>query len=246
MINAQAAWTPTIRSASRTHCGKVRALNEDRVLDRPDIGLWAVADGMGGHLAGDHAAQMLVDGISRVEPHRSAFRYLSATLDAIKQVNAALFAEAAGDPQRRGMGTTLVALLVYDAHLACLWAGDSRAYRMRSGQLEQLSTDHSVVQNLIDRGDLAEQDRHRHPQSHVITRAVGVSPEIELEKTFSIILPGDKFLICSDGLSNCLPDDALADELISPLDSSQQADHLLERALGTAATDNLSFVLLHA
>jgi len=116
---------------------------------------------------------------------------------------------------------------------------------MRSGQLEQLSTDHSLVQNLIDRGDLAEQDRHRHPQSHVITRAVGVSPEIELEKTFSIILPGDKFLICSDGLSNCLPDDALADELISPLDSSQQADHLLERALGTAATDNLSFVLLH-
>ena len=248
MNNAQQSslWTPAIRSAKRTSCGKVRSINEDRILARPEIGLWAVADGMGGHRAGDYAAQRLVDALDHVTPHASAFTYLNATLETIRGVNAALVDESARNPQRKGMGTTLVALLVYDAHVACIWAGDSRAYRWRDGTLEQLTTDHSLVQALIDHGEIDAHERQRHPQSHVITKAIGVFPDLELDKTFSMILPGDKFLICSDGLSNCIPDEVLADELAVPMEVSLQADALLHTAMETKAADNISFVLLHA
>ena len=247
MHNAQQSSlpAPAIRSVARTHCGKVRSVNEDRILARPEVGLWAVADGMGGHRAGDYAAQRLVDALAGVTPHHSAFRYLNATLETISAVNATLFAESSTDPQREGMGTTLVALLIYDAHLACIWAGDSRAYRWRNGVLEQLTTDHSLVQTMIARGDIDAHERHRHPQAHVITRAIGTFPAIELDKTFSMVLPGDKFLICSDGLSNCIPNEALADELAAPVELSQQADALLRAAMETDAADNISFVLLH-
>jgi serine/threonine protein phosphatase PrpC len=200
---------------------------------------------MGGHRAGDYAAQGLIDALAEVKPHHTAFKYLNTTLEAIKAVNAALFAEASKDPKRKGMGTTLVALLLYDAHMACIWAGDSRAYRWRDGKLDQLTTDHSLVQALVDRGDVGAHERQRHPQAHVITKAVGVFPDLELDKTFSMVLPGDKFLICSDGLSNCISDAEIADELAVPIDLSHQADVIMQRAMETDANDNISFVLLH-
>lgn len=239
------AWIPVIRSAGRTHCGKIRSTNEDRFLARSDIGLWAIADGMGGHRAGDYAAQGLIDALANVKPHETAFKYLSTTLEAIKAVNAELFAEASRDTKRKGMGTTLVALLLYDAHMACIWAGDSRAYRWRDGKLDQLTTDHSLVQALVDRGDVSAHERQRHPQAHVITKAVGVFPDLELDKTFSMVLPGDKFLICSDGLSNCISDAEIADELAAQVDLSHQADVIMQKAMETDANDNISFVLLH-
>ncbi len=247
MVSSQlsASWVPDIRSAARTHCGKVRTVNEDRVLSRPEAGMWAVADGMGGHRAGDYAAQQCIDALARVVPHGSAFRYLNAALEAISSTNASLFSQSTTDPQRKGMGTTLVTLLVYDAHLACLWAGDSRAYRWRSGVLEQLTTDHSLVQGMIDRGEIEAADRGQHPQSHVITRAIGAFPTVELDKTFSMIMRGDKFLICSDGLSNSITHQALADQLAAPLALSDQAEAILQAAMETEASDNISFVLLH-
>ena len=239
-------WGPAIRSAGRTDCGKVRMVNEDRFLARPEVGLWAVADGMGGHLAGDYAAQRLIDALAGVPAHQSAFRYLNATLDAINAVNTMLFAESSINPQRKGMGTTLVALLAYDAHLACIWAGDSRAYRWRDGELEQLTTDHSLVQRLVDLGAIGTHERHLHPKSHVITKAIGVFHELEVDKIFSMIMPGDKFLICSDGLSNTVSDAVLADNLAGPADVSHQADCIMQKAMETDANDNISFVLLHA
>lgn len=247
MVSSQPSpsWVPDIRSATRTHCGKVRMVNEDRVLSRPEAGMWAVADGMGGHRAGDYAAQQCIDALDQVAPHGSAFRYLNAALEAIGTVNASLFSQSMRDPELRGMGTTLVTLLVYDAHLACIWAGDSRAYRWRNGVLEQLTSDHSLVQGMIDRGEIETEDRGQHPQAHVITRAVGAFPTVELDKTFSMIMRGDKFLICSDGLSNFITNDALAYQLAAPLALSDQADAILQAAMETEASDNISFVLLH-
>jgi len=239
-------WAPTIRSAGRTDRGKVRLVNEDRLLARPEAGLWAVADGMGGHQAGDYAAQRLIDALATLATHQSAFSYLNATLDAINAVNAMLFAESSTNPVRRGMGTTFVVLLAYDAHLACVWAGDSRAYRWRNGQLEQLTTDHSLVQELIDRGDIGTHERQLHPKAHVITKAVGVFRELEVDKTFSMISPGDKFLICSDGLSNSVSDVVLAESLSGLTDISHQADLIMQKAMETDALDNISFILLHA
>jgi serine/threonine protein phosphatase PrpC len=247
MVSSQPSpsWVPNIRSASRTHCGKVRVVNEDRVLLRPEAGIWAVADGMGGHRAGDYAAQQCVDALEQVTLHGSAFRYLNSVLEAIGTVNATLFSQSRLDPQLSGMGATLVTLLAYDAHLACIWAGDSRAYRWRRGVLEQLTSDHSLVQGMIDRGEIEASDRGQHPQSHVVTRAVGAFPTVELDKAFSMIVQGDKFLICSDGLTNSITNGALADQLAAPLALSDQADAILQAAMETEASDNISFVLLH-
>jgi serine/threonine protein phosphatase Stp1 len=232
------------QSASRTHPGRRRTLNEDRLLERTCAGLWAVADGMGGHRAGDAAAARLVEALERIEHGASGYACLADITGAVERVNADLFSEAqaaGGSPS----GSTVVALLAHDGYYACLWAGDSRAYLLRHDQLTALTHDHSLVQELVDQGALGEEDRRAHPRANVITRAVGASPAIALDRAFDAIRDGDLFLLCSDGLTTCLDEPEIARALSGDgLEAS--ADRLLAGALSRQAPDNVSFILIRA
>jgi len=232
------------RAAARTHAGTRRTVNEDRVLDRTDKGLWAIADGMGGHRAGDVAASTVIEAMTAVEHGPSGYSYLGDIVAAVEQANAAIFtgraAEGAG-----ASGSTVVALIAHEGHYACLWAGDSRAYLFRDGVLAPITRDHSLVQQLVDRGDVPESRRRQHPNAHIITRAVGVDARVELDRQFAAIAAGDIFLLCSDGLTGCLDDAEMARALAGG-DLDDAADNLLQAALSRQALDNVSLILVRA
>jgi serine/threonine protein phosphatase PrpC len=232
------------RSAARTHAGTRRTVNEDRVLDRTDKGLWAIADGMGGHRAGDVAASTVVDAMSAIEHGPSGYAYLADIVAAVEKANAAIFAGLAAEGAGAS-GSTLVALIAHEGHYACLWAGDSRAYLFRDGVLAPITRDHSLVQQLVDRGDVPESRRRQHPNAHIITRAVGVDAQVELDRQFAAIAAGDIFLLCSDGLTACLDDAEMARALAGG-DLQAAADHLLQTALSRQALDNVSLILVRA
>jgi len=230
------------QSAARSHPGG-RTVNEDRLLNRPEAGLWAVADGMGGHQAGDVAAASVIDALWAIPPSGSGYFRLVDILLEVERVNATLVGGRGGGGTCSG--STLVALLAHEGHYACVWAGDSRAYLFRDGVLSAITRDHSIVQELIDSGDIAESERRRHPSAHVITRAIGAAPRIELDRRYAPIAAGDVFLLCSDGLTACLDDDDIAAALRSG-DIAQFADGLLGLALARGAPDNVSLVVVRA
>jgi serine/threonine protein phosphatase PrpC len=230
-------------SAARTHPGKRRVINEDRLLSRDDLGFWAVADGMGGHQGGEAAASRLIEALAGVPYRASGYARLSDLTREVQLVNASLFEEAADSRGRSG--STLVAVIAHELHFACLWAGDSRAYLFREGALSCVSRDHSLVQDLVDVGALSERERRGHPNAHVITRAVGAAAKIELDQRFAPIQRQDRFLLCSDGLTACLDDEGLA-AILSLEDLDQAADRLLEAALEQDASDNISLILVQA
>jgi serine/threonine protein phosphatase PrpC len=223
------------RSVSRSHVGRVRQVNEDRVLDRPDCALWAVADGMGGHRGGDIAADLAISALRGIAD-AGAPVVDSAIRGALEAANAEILAraEAAGGV----IGSTIVALHVAEGEARIFWAGDSRAYRARDGRWEQVTRDHSLVQQLVDEGLIDREQAKRHPQAHVITRALGVEDAVELESICFAVEPGDLLLLCSDGLSRSLGADVPAE-----LDQ-ETADRLLADTLNRDGSDNISFVLL--
>lgn len=230
-------------SHARTHPGARRPVNEDRVLDQPEAGLWAVADGMGGLSSGDVAAARVIEALAAVPPNPSGYTRLSELMLKLETVNAALFGDRmAGAP---ASGSTVVALLAHEAHYACLWAGDSRAYLLRDGVLAEITHDHSIVQQLVDDGLLSEQNRREHPSAHVITRAIGASRDVEVDRRFGRIEAHDVFLVCSDGLTGCIAEG----EILAALSRDhlgQAADELLSMALDRRAPDNVSFVIVKA
>lgn len=231
------AWT--VRSVSRSHVGRVRKINEDRLLDCAPRGLWAVADGMGGHAAGDVAAEAVVTALRALT---EAPRAIDAT--AIEAVLAytgrRLHARTAGGAARMS-GSTVVALHLQGSAGTLLWAGDSRAYRLRDGMLARLSHDHSLVQELIDAGALTPEMAERHPKAHVVTRALGAASDIEIDIRAVDVQPGDRYLLCSDGLSGA-GDPDLAGLARHPIETI--ADALLDRALADGGKDNISLVLI--
>jgi len=223
------AWSA--HSTSRSHIGRVRQINEDRVLDRADLGLWAVADGMGGQSRGDAAAETVISALAAlagpIEPDR-----LTLTLE---QANREVYRAGAGES-----GTTLVLLHVDRGVGTLRWAGDSRAYLIRNERLKLLTRDHSVVQELVEAG-LVEADRAaHHPQANVITRALGIAPQPNLETLSVALQPGDRVLLCSDGLSHSMNErDVQGRKPLGP-----QADRLLTNALQRDGSDNTSLVLV--
>ena len=230
------------RSVARSHAGLRRALNEDRVLEQPDAGLWAVADGMGGHRGGDVAAAQVVAALAQVQTRGSGYGRLTDLLRRVGAVNAELWGRRrAGGPS----GSTLVALLLHEAHYACLWAGDSRAYLLRDGVLSVITRDHSVVQDLIDAGRIAESSRRDHPETHVITRAVGARDALALDQRFAPVKAGDLFLLCTDGLTACVSEADMAGALRGG-DLAASADRLIALALERGAPDNVSVVVVRA
>jgi serine/threonine-protein phosphatase Stp1 len=236
------------RSWAATDQGPARDHNEDSFVDRSDLGLWAVADGAGGHEAGEVASQMIKETLESIPPGLSAAELLAQVRLRVSATHQALRAEALRRGPRAVIASTIVVLLARDGHFACLWAGDSRIYLLRNGQMTQVTRDHSLVQELVDAGAIRPEEAEGHPRANVITRAVGADDDtLELDKLSNRVLNGDRFLLCSDGLSKTLPEDEIAAHLGAPLDGfSSPADRLLAAALARRATDNVTAVAVEA
>lgn len=232
-------------SVARTHVGKVRRINEDNFCERLDVGLWAVADGMGGHQAGEVASGMIVETLAQIDDFSSGYAFLGDVRESIQRVNRTLIARAAVMAPGSLIGSTVVVLLAFAGHYACLWAGDSRGYLLRGGRLEQITRDHSRVQELIDSGSLSRAEARHYARSNVITRAVGVTDRLALDTQQGPVQPGDLFLLCSDGLTGMVEDREIAALLQNPL-LEAAADSLIERTLEQGARDNVTVVLVRA
>ena len=227
-------------TVARTHIGCRRKSNEDAMLARPNVGLWAVADGMGGHEAGEVASALVVERLdqSQTGGGTPAGRARAAITDANNRLwNMA----TAGKP--RTIGSTVVALVLDKAGFTCLWAGDSRAYLVRDGALRQLTRDHSLVQQLVDAGDLDPNAAAEHPNANIITRAVGAAPALALDSVDGDIRAGDAFLLASDGFTRLIPESEMLSALRAD-DLEGEADRLVETCLARQAPDNLTFVML--
>lgn len=227
-------------SAGATHIGLVRKLNEDAWLARPDLGLWAVADGMGGHAAGDVASRMIVSALDSIGQAGGAADLIADVKAKLQDAHDRLRAQTSGN---RVMGSTVVALIIADDRFACLWAGDSRLYLLRGGTLTQVTHDHSHVQDLVDAGLLRPEDADHHPQANVITRAVGAADTLDLDERSNRLEPGDVLLLCSDGLSRTVPEEVIRAALANgPADATAPA--LIDLALQHGTRDNVSAVVV--
>jgi protein phosphatase len=232
-------WT----SESHTHVGKVRTVNEDAALQRPDIGLWIVADGMGGHAAGDVASHLLVDSLRTMGMPESLSAFVDEVEDRILRCNAEL--RTIGAKRRhRTVGTTVAALLAYTRFALALWAGDSRIYLYRGGNLVRLTQDHALVEDLLDKGMLTAEQAKHHPHANLITRAVGASDHLYLDLEICALHDGDTFLLCSDGLTREVPDEAIAKALATSTEGTL-SENLINLALEQGAHDNTTVITVH-
>jgi serine/threonine protein phosphatase PrpC len=221
----------------------VRKANEDSCLNLPEKGIWAVADGMGGHEAGEIASRMITDALSQIQPP-TVFRTFLATVEAsLKDTNHRLHLEAT-KRNYRIMGSTVVALVALDDQAACLWVGDSRLYRLRDGQLKRITRDHSHVQELVDLGLLRPEEAWDHPLGNVITRAVGSEPELGLEIVEFPLQADDRYLLCTDGLSRQLRDSEMASILLNNT-SRDAVKELVQLALERGGHDNITALVVH-
>ena len=228
---------------SRTDVGLKRKINEDAVLVRTERGLWAVADGMGGHEAGDLASKTVVEALLECASKGKAS--LRQALMGLDLANARLADLSRSKFEGRTIGSTVVGLILDGTEFSCFWAGDSRAYRIRGGRIEQLTRDHSMVQDLVDAGMLRSEEAKTHPNANIITRAVGVSDVFDVETLSGEVLPGDTFLLASDGLTRLLGDE----ELLAEIDGKEiehSASRLVEIALERDAPDNVSLAIVRA
>lgn len=238
MMNPQRQY----RYVAQTHVGLKRKVNEDAVLALPEHDIWLVADGMGGHEAGDFASRLIADAVAMIPLGLDPTARMHALRDAIQNAHKAIRAEAAA----RGGGTigsTVAALIMANQHFVGLWAGDSRIYRLRGGQIEMLSEDHSAVAEYVLAGKMTWDEADQHPQSNAITRAVGVGETLEIDKIRGDTAPGDRFLICSDGLTKYATFQMLADVLSNtPLENI--GDQLIQIALTGGGADNITVVVV--
>jgi len=234
---ALSAWR--FQCSATTHPGAVRLHNEDSYVNRPDLGLWAVADGAGGHQAGEVASRIIADALNSVATGIDGAELLAEVRHCLARAHNALRREAARRGPQAMIVSTIVALLLRDDYYACLWAGDSRAYLLRGQRFRQLTRDHSLVQELFDAGAISAAEALHHPSANIITRAIGAEG-LELDKVTDRLFPGDRFLLCTDGLFKALPERELAELLAA--DEDIIADQLVIAGLREGAADNLTAV----
>ena len=235
---------PTLRWASRSDTGRVRLQNEDSVHADGDV--FVVADGMGGHLAGEVASAVAVSTI--LERCHGGVASLDQFGEAVREANRRVIGESTADPNREGMGTTVVAVARMadpeNQNLALANVGDSRAYLFDAHGLRQLSKDHSLVQELVDDGIISSADARHHPRRNIVTRALGIDPEIVVD-LWEITLPiGGRILLCSDGLVDEVDESSIAEVLSLEDDPELAADRLITLANDHGGRDNVSLVLL--
>lgn len=223
-----------------SHVGLRRELNEDTYYGDAELGLWLVADGMGGHEFGEVASALARDAVVR---EVRAGRSLS---EAIRSADEDIIGQSKRRADSLPMGTTVVALRIVDYRFELAWVGDSRAY-LWNGQLRQLSSDHSYVQELIDQGAISAEQARTHPHRNVVTQALGVTdPEhLKVETISGELRPGFQILLCSDGLTEEVSDTTIASLLSHSEFSAQECvDHLVSAALDGGGSDNVTVILL--
>lgn len=232
-------------SAGVTNPGRVRSHNEDAFLDAPDRRLWVVADGMGGHSAGDVASAMIVERMGRLSPGGD----MPAFVDSVDRELASVNADLRKHAQERNVsliGATVVALLGGNDFAAIGWAGDSRAYRFANGKLERLSRDHSTAQELMDTGQFSAAQMAGKQQGNTITRAVGGEADLFLDWVVAGVEPGTQFMLCSDGLTKEIPEPKLEEEFRKNLPPRELAETLLQAAIAAGGRDNVTVVVVRA
>ena len=240
------ASTLRMTSAGLTDKGRVRGHNEDSFLDAPQQNLWVVADGMGGHTAGDVASKMIVERLGKVQALADPAAFLEKVEQELHAVNEDL-RKHARERNVQLIGATVVALLGTKDYFMCGWAGDSRAYRYQAGELQQISRDHSTAQEMMDTGQFtAQQLQQTKPSGNTITRAVGGEPKLYLDWVLSSYAPGTQFLLCSDGLTKEVSDERIAEELGKNLAPKQTVENLVRLALEAGGRDNVTAVIVRA
>lgn len=238
----------------RSEIGLVRTANQDAFITIDPLGLWAVADGMGGHAGGEVAAQLAIASIkAHAELSYSTLRQGHTTFphfltELIKQAHLAIMGRVQLEPKLKGMGTTLVMLLIHssdtpEVHVAHL--GDSRAYRFRSDILTPLTRDHTLIEKYLARGILTEKTARTHPERHVLTQALGMSGTMKPSLSSSLLEKEDLLLLCSDGLTKMLEDDDIRDIMMDAKgDPIRACDHLIDASLERGGTDNVTVVVI--
>ena len=234
----------TLRSGSATHVGQVRSNNQDSFLVMADADLYGVADGMGGHNGGEVASAMAVENL---EEHAG-----EPSLENLKQAarigNRAIFEKAGADAELHGMGTTLCAVRVVPGpegdEIAWINVGDSRVYLFRDNELLQLSRDHSLVEDLLRDGQLTEDEAKVHPKRNIITRALGIDVDVDVDGSTVIPFNGDRFLLCSDGLFGEVTGDQISSVLRRLADPTEAADELVRLANESGGRDNITVVIV--
>ena len=227
-----------MRVCQNTHTGKVRANNQDSLLVAERI--YGVADGMGGHKGGETASRVAVEtvvaALSNKTPDEKNLRL------AVDAANRRIFSMSAEDENLQGMGTTLTFLWEGEEQILIGHVGDSRAYRFREGKLEQLTLDHSMVAEMVRKNVITPEMAKTHPYRNIITRAVGIDPIVETDVITADKQPGDRWLVCSDGLYNMVEDEEIS-RILTEMDDEKASARLMELALENGGTDNITFVI---
>lgn len=229
--------------AAESNVGIVRSVNEDSIMTNSDIGLWAVADGMGGYEAGDVASNMIVTSLLDIEKHEYLHSFVEDVEDRLLDANHRILEYSEIMHDGRILGSTIISLLIQGHVGVCLWAGDSRLYRLRNKELQQVSRDHSHVQELVEQGVISIAEAEYHPESNVITRAVGTNEDLYVDISLFSIQLGDLFLLCSDGLYNAVSEYEIL-QALNDHDIESAVKKLIELALDNGAPDNVSVILV--
>jgi len=239
-----------MRAYGLTDVGRVREANQDRLLVNPTVGLFAVADGMGGHAAGEVASRLAIEalgeslGADGSSPPSAAEEARQRLEEAFKEGNRKIYDSVASRGEWRGMGTTIVASLSAGDEVVIGHVGDSRAYLLRDGTLQRLTSDHSWVNEQVRLGLMTDDEAYRHPMRNIVTRALGNRVELQVELTQEDVQPGDLFLLCSDGLNTMLRDDEIRDALTANLGDPETACRtLVDSANQRGGEDNVTVVI---
>ncbi len=227
-----------------TEVGRVRQQNEDSVLAAADIGLFAVADGMGGHRAGEVASNMAMRDLEQYIRKSGGGDMGRILVDAVRNANSNVFSSSGGEPSLKGMGTTLTAVVLKDGKATVSHVGDSRAYLIRGTNISQLTRDHSLVQELFNVGGITRAEAREHPQRNVLTRALGTGPVVDVDLVNLKLKTGDVLLLCTDGLTGLVEDH----EILTVYGQSHSLDDAVHKLIRTAmdrgGNDNISVVLI--
>ena len=232
--------TLVLRYSARSDRGLVRQNNQDAVYAGPR--LLALADGMGGHAAGEVASSLVISALAPLDEDTPSDDLLRALRDATVEGNAAITRHVADAPDLEGMGTTLTAILFAGTRLGMVHVGDSRAYLLRAGHLTQITKDDTFVQSLIDEGRITEEEAHTHPQRSLLLRAI-TGQDVDPSLTIREARAGDRYLLCSDGLSAVVDRAALQSTLSAATDPEQAVQQLIGLAHAAGAPDNIACVI---
>ncbi|CBL45723.1 Protein phosphatase [gamma proteobacterium HdN1] len=234
------------QSSAMSHAGAVRTINEDALLERGQEGLWVVADGMGGHEAGEVASQMVVDSLRSISfSAMDVADAVDCVEDCLLEVHQRIRQYSRDVCNGRVVGSTVVAVVKRGARGVCIWAGDSRLYRLRGFELKQITEDHSQVNEMVARGLLRPDQAKGHALRNVITRAIGAMETLYLDMTLFDLREGDCFLLCSDGLYGAISEECIRMHLLKS-NPDVIASALVEDALVQGARDNVTVVVIKA